>query len=216
MGLSKKINFAPIQTQIDSLISTQETAVDQLNINTTELTDHETRIDTAELNITDNYNLTQTLDESLIDLSAVSRVYLRREKSGNGLVPLGNTPVGIMYDYQVQANLKGMISTSDAVNFTFNGCGVYLINTSVSMTDLVMPESGMGYCIIDMIIGGQKKRRLNAIHPNGNIGNLALHGATVLIATAGTSFRIEATIVDQGTILGQVAEARTYLEIFQL
>lgn len=65
MGLSKKINFAPIQTQID-------TAVDQLNINTTELADHETRIDTAEINISENYDLTQTLDSNMIDLSGLN------------------------------------------------------------------------------------------------------------------------------------------------
>jgi hypothetical protein len=184
-----------------------------------------TRLDNVESSITDivtdNDSQAQslvTLFQADIDQNAINRVYLRREKSGNGAVPFGTSPVNIQYDYQVQANLKDMISTSDAVTFTFNGNGVFLINTVVSMTDLVMPADPLrGYCIIDMVIGGgQKLRRLCADHPNGNIGNLSLQGSTVLIASAGTTFRIQATIVDSGTILGQVPQARTYLEIFQL
>ena len=210
MGLTKKVDFSSIQTQIDAMKTTQDVAVDQLNINTQSITDV----------VADNDSQAQslvTLFQSDIDQYAINRVYLRREKSSSTTVPLGNNPVDIQYDYQVQGNLKGIITTSDAITFTFTGNGVFLINTVVSFTDLVMPTDPLkGYIIIDMIIPGQKKRRLNGDHPNGNIGNLSLQGSTVLIANAGTSFKITGTVVDQGTIYGQVADARTYLEIFQL
>jgi hypothetical protein len=196
MGLYKRYNDAPLLTRLDNVESS--------------ITDI----------VVDNDSQAQslvTLFQADIDQNAINRVYLRREKSSSTTVPLGNNPVDIQYDYQVQGNLKGIITTSDAITFTFTGNGVFLINTVVSFTDLVMPNDPLrGYIILDMIIPGQKKRRLAGDHPNGNIGNLSLQGSTVLIANAGTSFKIQGIIVDQGTIYGQVADARTYLEIFQL
>jgi hypothetical protein len=209
MGLFIKYDDSGLKADLAALTQTQTTAVDQLNINTQSI---------ADLNL-----LTEQQEAALIDLqlddinqNAINRTYLRREKSGSTTIPLGNAPVDIQFDYQVQGKLNGQISTSDAITFTFNGNGVYLINTVVSFTDLVMPENGMGYCIVNMIIEGQKLRRLCGDHPNGNIGNISLQGSTVLIVAAGTKFKLQATAVDQGKVLGMVGDARTFLEIFEL
>lgn len=206
MGLYKKYDDTALVTQINDLtdltLSNQTYNVDRMDAITLV-----------------NDGQAQTITDLLladINQNAINRTYLRREKSGSTTIGTGNNPVDVQFDYQTQGKLNGQISTSDAITFTFNGNGVYLINTVVSFTDLVMPESGAGYCIVNMVIEGQKIRRMNGDHPNGNVGNISLSGSTVLIANAGTKFKITATAVNQGTILGHVPEARTYLEIFQL
>jgi hypothetical protein len=213
MGLYKRYDDTALLTRVGDL----ETNLDGLNSLQNSNQDWtNNRIDLVEFkNDTQDTSISNLLLAD-INQNAINRTYLRREKSGSTTIPLGNNPVDIQYDYQVQGKLNGQLSTSDAITFTFNGNGVYLINTVVSFTDLVMPGNTMGYCILNMIVEGQKLRRLAGDHPNGNVGNLSLGGSSVLIANAGTKFKIQAIAVDSGTILGHVPEARTFLEIFQL
>lgn len=195
MGLYKRYNDTPLLTRMDNI----EGSISDI--------------------VADNDSQAQsivTLFQSDIDQNAINRVYLRREKSGNTTVPPGGGATDVQFDYQVQGNLKGMIATSDAITFTFKGNGVFLINASVSCTDLVQsPLNETGYTILDMIIPGQKIRRLSANHFK-HLGNYTMHGSTVLIVNDGTQFKLQATIVENGTILGHVSQARTFLEIFQL
>jgi hypothetical protein len=211
MGLYKKYDDTALLTRVNDLeINTQGLA--DIQISNQDWNNN--RIDLVEFKNDSQDTSIANLLLADIDQNAINRTYLRREKSGSGAVTTAGSDV--MFDYQVQGNLNGMISTSDAVNFTFNGNGVYLINTVVSFTNIVLPQNLAGYCLINMVIEGQKLRRLAGGHPNTNIGNISLCGTTVLIANAGTKFKIQAVAESSADVLGQVPQARTFLEIFEL